>query len=214
MGHKVGWVTLFAGIAGGADIVLIPEIPYDLGVICKAISRRAKSGKRFTILAVAEGAISTEDAKLSKKEYAKKVADRKSPSIAYELADDISKKTGYEVRVTVPGHIQRGGSPVPYDRVLSTRLGAKAADLIINKKFGYMVALKRMEIVPVPLKDVAGKLKTVDPNSDIIHEWPSFLETERTIGLLQQSDNETDQRAFAASRHREQVGGASCFSYY
>jgi len=170
MGHKVGWVTLFAGIAGGADIVLIPEIPYDLGVICKAISRRAKSGKRFTILAVAEGAISTEDAKLSKKEYAKKVADRKSPSIAYELADDISKKTGYEVRVTVPGHMQRGGSPVPYDRVLSTRLGAKAADLIINKKFGYMVALKRMEIVPVPLKDVAGKLKTVDPNSDIIHE--------------------------------------------
>ena len=170
MGHKVGWVTLFAGIAGGADIVLIPEIPYDLEIVCDAITRRSKAGKHFTILAVAEGAISKEDAELPKKDYRDKLLARKQPSIAYELSDEIAAKTGYEVRVTVPGHMQRGGTPTAYDRVLSTRLGAKAAELILNQEFGYMTALHNQEIVKIPLEDVAGKLKMVDPDSDIIHE--------------------------------------------
>ncbi len=170
MGHKVGYLTLHAGIAGGADIVLIPEIPYDLDVIADAIKRRTKAGKHFTIIAVAEGAISKEDAKLSKKEYKKKLAERKYPSIAYELAAQIQEKTNQEVRITVPGHMQRGGSPCAYDRVLSTRLGAAAADLILNKEYGYMVGIKNDKTVKVPLEEVAGKLKMVDPEAKIIKE--------------------------------------------
>ena len=170
MGHRVGWVALHAGIAGGADIILLPEIPYDLDVISDAIKRRTKAGKHFTIIAVAEGAISKEDAKLSKKEYKKKLAKRKFPSIAYELAEQIQEKTDQEVRITIPGHMQRGGSPCPYDRVLSTRLGAAAAELIINKDYGYMIAIKNGETTKVPLEEVAGKLKYVDPNSNIIKE--------------------------------------------
>ncbi len=170
MGHKVGWVTLHAGIAGGADIILLPEIPYDVDVISEAIQNRTKAGKHFTIIAVAEGAISKEDAKLSKKEYKEKVKNRKYPSIAYELAEQIQKKTEQEVRITVPGHMQRGGSPCAYDRVLSTRLGAAAAELILDGDYGYMVGIKNGETVKVPLQEVAGKLKTVDPDSKIIKE--------------------------------------------
>lgn len=171
MGHKVGWLTLHAGIAGGADIILLPEIPYDLDVVCDAIKKRAKAGKRFSILAVAEGAISKEDAKLTKKELKEKKKNGMIyPSIAYEIGAQIQEKTGQEIRVTVPGHMQRGGEPCPYDRVLSTRLGAAAAQLIKNGEYGYMVAVKNDEITKVPLEEVAGKLKTVDPSSSIIQE--------------------------------------------
>ena len=170
MGHKVGWLTLHAGIAGGADIVLIPEIPYDIDKVCDAIAKRNRAKKGFTILAVAEGAISKQDAKLSKKEYKKKLENYEYPSVSYELADEIQKRTGADVRVTVPGHMQRGGSPNPYDRVLSTRLGSKAAELIIAGKYGYMVGIVNGETCKVPLGDVAGKLKMVDPNAGIIKE--------------------------------------------
>ena len=170
MGHKVGWLTLHAGIAGGADIILLPEIPYDIDKVVEAINRRANAGKGFTILAVAEGAISKKDAKLSKKELKEKMKNYKYPSVSYELADEIFKKTGIEVRVTVPGHTQRGGSPCPYDRVLSTRLGARAAQLIIQEEYGYMVGIINGETCKVPLDEVAGKLKMVDPNSGIIEE--------------------------------------------
>lgn len=170
MGHKVGHVTLHAGIAGGADIVLLPEIPYDINVIADVIEKRERAGKTFTILAVAEGAISKEDAKLSKKEYKEKLAKRKYPSIAYELAEQIQKKTEKEVRITVPGHTQRGGSPCPYDRVFSTRVGAKAADMILKKQYGYMVAMQNGETTKVPLEDIAGKLKYVDPKCKLIKE--------------------------------------------
>ena len=170
MGHKVGWVTLHAGIAGGADIILLPEIPYDIDVVVDAINKRAKAGKNFTIIAVAEGAISKSDAKLSKKELKAKMAKKTYPSVAYEIAEKIQKRTNQEVRITVPGHTQRGGSPCPYDRVLSTRLGAAAANLILKKEFGYMVGIKNGNIVKVPRGEVAGKLKYVEPDSDIIQE--------------------------------------------
>lgn len=170
MGHKVGWLTLHAGIAGGADIILLPEIPYDIDKVVDAIERRTKAGKGFTILAVAEGAISKKDAKLTKKELKEKMKTYKYPSVSYELADQIFKKTGVEVRITVPGHTQRGGSPCPYDRVLSTRLGAEAAKLIINNEYGYMVGIVNGKVKKVPLEDVAGKLKCVDPESQIIKE--------------------------------------------
>lgn len=168
MGHKVGWVTLHAGIAGGADIILIPEIPYDINKVIKALKKREKQGKRFSILAVAEGAISKEDALLSKKERKAKIKTRKYPTISYELAEQIQKATGKEVRVTVPGHTQRGGSPCAYDRVLASRLGAEAARLIQQEKYGRMVSVKGNEIVSVPLLEVAGKLKYVSLDDTII----------------------------------------------
>ena len=124
-----------------------------------AINKRTKAGKGFTILAVAEGAISKEDAALSKKEYKEKVAKRKYPSVSYEIADRIFKETGVEVRVTVPGHTQRGGSPCPYDRVLCTRLSSAAAKAIMDENYGNMVAMVNSKIKYVPLGDVAGKLK-------------------------------------------------------
>lgn len=170
MGHKVGWLTLHAGIAGGADIILLPEIPYDIDSIVKAIQKRTEQGKRFSILAVAEGAISKEDAKLSKKELKAKYKNNEDPSISYRIGRKITKATGQEVRITVPGHMQRGGGPCAFDRVLSTRLGAAAAQLIKKEKYGYMVGMKSDKIVPVPLKEVAGKLKMVDSDSDIIKE--------------------------------------------
>src|SRR5574344_2401340 len=168
MGHKVGWLTLYAGIAGGADVILIPEIPYDIDNIVRTIEKRTNGNKKFSILAVAEGAISKEDADLSKKEYKEKRNETKYPSISYEIGAKIQEKTGQEIRVTIPGHTQRGGSPCPADRVLATRFGAAAANLIIRKEFGYMVGMKNGNIIKVPLRDVAGKLKTVDPKSSII----------------------------------------------
>ncbi len=170
MGHKVGHLALHAGIAGGADIILIPEIPYDLDKVIGAIEKRDKAGKRFTILAVAEGAISKEYAALPKKEYKQKTKTSKYPSVAYEIADKIEEKTGKEIRIAVPGHTQRGGAPCPYDRVISTRFGAAAAELIIKEKYGNMVALVNGEIKSVPLSEVAGKLKTVDAEASVIKE--------------------------------------------
>lgn len=170
MGHKVGWLTLNAGMAGGADIILLPEIPYDINKVVEAIEARQKRGSRFTILAVAEGAISKEDAKLSKKEYKEKLKKSPYPSVSYEVAAQIQEKTGQEVRVTVPGHTQRGGSPCPYDRVFASRLGSEAGKLILKGEYGFMVGYRNREIVKVPLEEVAGKLKMVAPDAPIIQE--------------------------------------------
>ncbi len=170
MGHKVGQLTLHAGIAGGADIILIPEIPYSIDSICDAIEARNKQKKGFTILAVAEGAIPKERAEMSKKELKKFMETYQYPTVSYEIADQIGKRLGTEVRVTVPGHTQRGGSPCPYDRVLSTRLGAAAAQAIVEDDYGYMIGIVGDETKRIPLQESAGKLKFVDPNSSIIAE--------------------------------------------
>ncbi|MCH5276107.1 MAG: 6-phosphofructokinase [Lachnospiraceae bacterium] len=170
MGHKVGWLTLNAGMAGGADIILLPEIPYDIDKVVEAIEARDKRGSQFTIIAVAEGAISKEDAKLSKKEYKEKLRKRPYPSVSYEVAAQIQEKSGREVRVTVPGHVQRGGSPCPYDRVFASRLGSEAGKLILQDEYGFMVGYKNREIVKVPLEDVAGKLKALSPDAAIVQE--------------------------------------------
>lgn len=170
MGHKVGWLALYAGIAGGADIILLPEIPYDIDSIMDSIMARNKEGKGFTILAVAEGAISKENAGLSKKEYKEKMAKRKFPSVSYELSYEISNRLGSEVRVVVPGHTQRGGMPSPLDRVLSTRIGAAAAEAILEEDYGCMIAIVNGEIRRIPLKEVSGKLKAVDPECELIKE--------------------------------------------
>ena len=172
MGHAVGWLTLHAGIAGGADIILLPEIPYDINIVIDALDKRNKQGKKFSILAVAEGAISKEDAALSKKQLKAKMKKEEKvfPSISYQIGQQIQERTGQEVRITVPGHTQRGGAPCPYDRVISSRLGAAAARLIIEERYGYMVGFRNNEIIPVPLNEVAGRLKTVNPDSSIIRE--------------------------------------------
>ena len=161
MGHKVGWLTLYAGVAGGADIILLPEIPYDIDKIAKTLDNRIANGKKFSILAVAEGALSKEEAAMKKKDFKKARAEMKYPSIVYRLADELASRVDNEIRVCVPGHFQRGGSPCAYDRVLSTRFGAAAAMLIREKNYGNMVGLVNGKIVPVPLSEVAGKLKTV-----------------------------------------------------
>jgi 6-phosphofructokinase len=170
MGHKVGWLTLYAGVGSGADVILIPEIPYDIDSVVKGIKKRHDEGKNFTILAVAEGAISKDIAKLPKKERKQKIGESVYPSVSYEIAAEIEEKTGMEVRVTVPGHMQRGGNPCIYDRVLCTRLGSEAAAAIMDKDFGNMIAMVNGDTTRVPLEDVAGKLKAVDPESDMIKD--------------------------------------------
>ena len=170
MGHKVGWLTLHAGIAGGADIILLPEIPYDINSVVAALDKRTKEGKRFSILAVAEGAISKEDAALSKKELKQKRAKDGYISAGYRLEAELSEKIDGEVRVVVPGHIQRGGNPCAFDRVLTSRIGVKGAELILNKQYGRMVAVQSNNITSVPLSTAVEKPKRVDPNDEIIRQ--------------------------------------------
>lgn len=170
MGHKVGSLTLEAGIAGGADVILLPEIPYDINRVAEAVKKRAKAGHGFTIIAVAEGAISKEDAALTKKDYKKKLAASPYPSVSYEIAAKLEELTGTEVRVTVPGHMQRGGEPSAYDRVLSSRLGARAAQMCKDGEFGNLVVIHNGVIDKFPLAESAGKLKFVDPDSDVVEE--------------------------------------------
>ena len=119
---------------------------------------------------IEKGAISKEDAMLTKKQLKEKKKRTTYPSVSYEIADEISKRTGMEIRITVPGHMQRGGSPCPYDRVLATRLGAAAAGLILQKNYGNMVGIVEDKVVAVPLEEVAGKLKKINPEADIIQE--------------------------------------------
>ena len=168
MGHKAGWLTLYAGIASGADVIVIPEIPYSAKAIAKAIQNREKNGKRFSIIAVAEGAISQAEAQMGKKAFKAAREAMPYPSISYRLAAELKELTGQEIRVTIPGHFQRGGAPCPADRLLTSRLGVAAAQLIRDGKFGNMVAVQDDKIVPVPLSEVAGKLKTVPPDCEIV----------------------------------------------
>jgi len=163
MGHKVGWITLCAGIAGGADVIIIPEIPYDIKSVLGVIEERNDSGKLFSIIAIAEGAITKDEAGLSKKE-------RKNggSTAGTRLAHTLSETLDQDVRAVIPGHIQRGGDPTPTDRLLCSRFGAKAGKLIQKKKYGYMVALRGTVIEAVPLKDVVKKLRVVPSDSEIL----------------------------------------------
>jgi len=162
MGHKVGWITLCAGIAGGADVILIPEIPYDLEHVMKAIEDRNRQGKNFSIIAIAEGALTKEEAELPKKERGSLIAP------GNRLAEILSSRLAQDVRAIVPGHLQRGGDPTSTDRLLCSRFGAMAGELVKKGQFGYMVALRGTEIVAVPLGEVAGKLKGIPADSQLL----------------------------------------------
>lgn len=161
MGNKAGWLALYAGLAGGGDVILIPEIPYDIEQAAKQILVRAKHGKPFSIVVVAEGAISAEEASLSKKELKKKKSDAPASSVGYVVADQLQRLTGLETRVTIPGYQVRGGSPSPYDRILSTKFGTAAAEMLHAGEYGKMVALEGGRMVTRSLEEVAGKLKRV-----------------------------------------------------
>lgn len=175
MGHKAGWLGLYSGIAGGGDVVLLPEIPYDINSVTKEILRRRDAGKEFSIVVVAEGALSKEEAKLDKKAFKKSRLEMQQ-SIGYRVAHELEAATGLESRVTVLGYLQRGGTPSPYDRVLATQFGVAAVDFIVNEKFGNLVAMQDNKIVAVPLHEVAGKVK----NIPIDHP---LLESGRAVGM-------------------------------
>ncbi len=196
MGHNTGWLGLGAGIAAGADVILIPEIPYDIKNAAKAIRARQHSGKNFSIVAVSEGALSRDDHnKLSrlqrKRQKAKEKGDHKKikqtlnklnmfkrycSTSTLQLSRELERLTGLETRLTILGHIQRGGTPTAADRILATKLGSACVELINKKKFGVMVALQGNRVVPVPLKKVVGRRKTVP----LDHPWIECARQVRT----------------------------------
>jgi len=167
MGNKVGWLTLYAGIASGSDIILIPEIPYDMDKVIKAVDA-AENKKGFCIIAAAEGAMDKEEGPLSKKERIQKRAERGEVTASNRIAKAIAEKLNVETRVVVPGHIQRGGSPTPYDRVICTQMGAYAAKLVGERRFGQTVALDGGKITSNNLSDIAGKTKFVSPKHELV----------------------------------------------
>lgn len=168
MGNKAGWLTLYAGIAGGADVILIPEIPYSEERVIQAIEKRRDQGKNFSILAIAEGAINQEEAQMSKKDLKRYREMMTASTVSYRLAEQIIQNTGLETRVTVPGYQQRGGSPSAYDRVLATTIGAYAAELIASDNYGMTVSLVSDKVIATPLEDVAGKLKLIEPDEELL----------------------------------------------
>lgn len=168
MGNKAGWLTLYSGIAGGADMIVIPEIPYDIDKLCAACEKRAQQGKGFSILAVAEGAFDVEEAKMKKKDRAKARAEAGITTASNRIATQIQTSTGLETRVCVPGHMLRGGSPSAYDRILATQFGVHAAELIAQNKFGYAVAKIGDKISENKLSDVAGKTKFVPADDQMV----------------------------------------------
>ncbi|NLG24223.1 MAG: 6-phosphofructokinase [Clostridiales bacterium] len=161
MGNKAGWLTLYAGVAGGADVVLIPEIPYDPDRVAAAVRARAAADKDFSIVAVAEGALTRAEADMKKRDRLALFAENKYRTAAHRVAEAIAAATGFETRAVVPGHVQRGGTPCPYDRVLSTRLGVHAARLIRDGIYGVTVAVSGDRTIHNPLSEVAGLSKLV-----------------------------------------------------
>ena len=192
MGHNTGWLALGAGIAGGADVILIPEIPYSVEVVAEAIRHRSRRGHRFSIVAVSEGAVSQQmaekianlttvidesddsDAQNAAKESLNEVL-KEQASNTWSLSRELEALTGLESRVTILGHVQRGGTPSAVDRLLGTRLGTACAELIQEGIFGVMVASQGVEAVPVPLEQVVGKRKSVPSD----HPW---VMTARRVG--------------------------------
>ncbi len=159
MGRDAGWLTLNAGISSGADVILIPEIPYDLEKVAALIERRKRSGRSFSIVACAEGATSVHEAVLDEETKRKNRENSHHPTVSYAIAAELERLTGQETRVTVPGHYQRGGPPCPYDRLLATRFGVAAANLIMERQYGRMVAIQNDEITSIPLEVAASQTK-------------------------------------------------------
>jgi phosphofructokinase-like protein len=171
MGRNAGWIALYSGIAGGADIILIPEMPYHPQKIVSTIGNRQAEGAKFDIIVVAEGAtrVGGEEAYVDK-------ASKRLGGIAYQVAADIQQHIDLEIRVTVLGHVQRGGSPIAFDRILASRFGKAAGDLAAKQQFGRMVAVRADEIISVPIADAVSRPKYVDPRGQMV-------QTARSLGI-------------------------------
>lgn len=176
MGNKAGWLTLYAGIAGGADVILLPEIPYDITKVAEVVEKRASHNKPFSIIAVAEGAIDAEESKMKRKEREEYRQKQGNTSISARIAAQLTEMLHVESRYVIPGHIQRGGSPSAYDRVLSTQFGVHAADLIRNETYGVSVALSGNKVTHNLLKDIAGIAR-------LVPEDHQMVKIARNIGL-------------------------------
>ena len=162
MGNKAGWIALESGIAGGADVILIPEIPFSIQKACGKIEERKEHGRPFSIVVVSEGAkaVGHQEVYIDPKHH-------RLGGISQDVATEIEKCTGLETRVLVLGHLQRGGSPSSFDRVLASRFGVHALELIVGSEFGKMVALREAEVAAIPIQQAIAKLHTVDPNGDL-----------------------------------------------
>ncbi|MDC7220692.1 MAG: ATP-dependent 6-phosphofructokinase [Spirochaetales bacterium] len=171
MGHNTGWLAMGAGIAGGADVILIPEFPFSIDKVVEALIERERKNKRFSIVVVAEGAHSMEEAALRKDMERKELKARDaaySDGLSHDLARIIEERVGIETRITTLGHLQRGGTPTARDRVLASRLGTVAADLIMEGHFGVMAAVRCNEFVAVPLEEMVGKKKYISEDNGLV----------------------------------------------
>ena len=168
MGRYAGWLALESGLAGGADVILIPEIPYDIQEVGNKIMERKKNGKHFSIVVVSEGAKPIGGNMVVKKVVSDSPDPIRLGGIGNVLADEIEKLTGIDTRVTVLGHLQRGGRPSPYDRLLSTRYGVEAVELVMKEEYGKMVCLKGNNIESISIEDAVGILKVVTPDNEML----------------------------------------------
>jgi 6-phosphofructokinase 1 len=175
MGRYAGWIALYAGLAGGADVILIPEIPFDLDRVAMRIAEREALGARFSIVVVAEGAKPKGGQVAVMQEGTPERVERLG-GVGARVATQLEKLTGKETRSVVLGHLQRGGAPTSYDRVLATRFGARAVELLLNGQFGYMVAFQPPNIEAVPLEKIVGRTRNVPPDFDV-------LRTARAVGI-------------------------------
>jgi 6-phosphofructokinase 1 len=164
MGRHAGWIATYSGIAGGADVILVPEKPFDIEEVCEHIRHRHQRGRTFSIVVVAEGARPAEGEESVQEGAIDAFGHVRLGGIGVMLEKEIEERTGFETRVTILGHIQRGGTPTAFDRVLATRFGIAAIDAVEEKDYGKMVALRGTDIVRVPIGDAVGELKTLDPS--------------------------------------------------
>jgi ATP-dependent phosphofructokinase / diphosphate-dependent phosphofructokinase len=164
MGRHAGWIAAHAGLAGGADVILVPERPFDVDDVCERISRRHASGRTFSIVVVSEGAVPRDGQGVTTASgRTDAFGHARLGGIAVELEREIEERTGFETRMTILGHVQRGGTPTAYDRVLASRFGVEAVRLVDQGRFGTMVALRGTEVVPVPLAEAVAEPKLLDP---------------------------------------------------
>ncbi|MFC2018314.1 6-phosphofructokinase [Chloroflexota bacterium] len=168
MGRNAGWIALYSGVAGGGDIVLIPEIPYDLDIITEKVKERSRKGRRFSIVVIAEGAKPEGGAVVIKKLVKDSGAPVRLGGVGFALGSQIESASGIDTRTVVMGHLLRGGSPTPFDRILATRLGTRAVEMVEGENFGYMVGVKGNSLEGVPLEDVAGGIRTVPSDDPVI----------------------------------------------
>ncbi len=168
MGRDAGWIALESGIAGSADVILIPEIPFCIDRVCQAITERRKRGSKFSIVVVAEGAFAAGGDKVRQLSASENLGVERLGGVAQHVAADIGKCLEMETRVVVLGHVQRGGTPSPFDRILGSRFGVKAVELIEAQRFGHMVALRGRSVISVPIEQAVGSLNLVDPQGELV----------------------------------------------